>query len=292
MSRPARTPSGAFGTTLAVLREARGSRCGSSDGRSTVTASPPATRRRQRERVPAGLLGGTLLVFALVADVHAQTRIGRLFSSLEQRIALDRLRHDSDIGKDAEQVVDRTGLESRPMPERGPSAFAVTFNGVAVRNDGHRVAWIDGVETAPGTTTSAGVRIEADRTPGGRLRIRLSDGRTSAVLEPGQAIDATGRVRKAYERRSTGLAAGIPGGRTADSDSGEVGEGAAAPVGSPEAVSPLTLPPNLVQDLLRGTRVDSAALGTGASDAGPAGDGPPKAGSSAGRESGKGSGGG
>ena len=235
--------------------------------------------------MPAGLLASTLLVFALVVDSYAQTRIGRLFSSLEQRIELDRLRNDSGVGKDAERVVDRTGPESRPEPERDPSAFAVTFNGVAVRNDGHRVAWVDGVETVSGTTTPAGIRIEADRTPGGRLRIRLSDGRTSAVLKPGQAIDATGRVRKAYERRSTGVAAGVPGGRTADSDSGEVGEGAVPPIGSPEAVSPLTLPANLVQDLLRGARADSVPLGTDASDAGPPGDGHPEANNSAGRES-------
>ena len=240
----------------------------------------------------AGLLASTLLVFALVVDSYAQTRIGRLFSSLEQRIELDRLRNDSGVGKDAERVVDRTGPEPRPEPERGPSAFAVTFNGVAVRNDGHRVAWVDGVETVSGTTTPTGIRIEADRTPGGRLRIRLSDGRTSAVLKPGQAIDATGRVRKAYERRSTGVATEISRERRSASDNGEVGEGAGAPVGPPRAVSPLRLPANLVQELLWGTRVDSVPLGTDASDAGPSGDGRPKANSPAGRESGKESGGG
>ena len=214
--------------------------------------------------VLVGPLGSTLLALALVVDSYAQTRIGRLFSSPEQRIELDRLRNDPGFGKGAEPVVDQTGPESGPRPERGLSALAVTFNGVVIRNDGHRVVWIDGVETASGMTP-AGVRIEADRTSGGRLRIQLPDGRTSAVLDPGQAIDATGRVRKAYERRPTGLAAGIPGGRPAESDSAEAGEDAVAPIGSPEAVSPLTLPPGLVQDLLRGTRADSVPLGADAS---------------------------
>ena len=210
---------------------------------------------------------------APVDDLLAQTRIGRLFSTPEQRIELDRLRNGSGFGQDTEPVIDPTSSESRARPERGPSVSAVTFNGVVIRSDGHRVAWIDGVETAAGAMTPAGVRIEADHTPGGRLRIRLSDGRTSTVLEPGQSIGANGRVRKAYERRSTGVAAGAAAGRTADSGGGEEGEGDAVPVGSPDLVSPPAFPTNLVQELLPGSRPASATLGEGASDARSAGDG-------------------
>ena len=204
------------------------------------------------------------------------TRIGRLFSSPEQRIELDRLRNDPGSGRDAasEQVeapaIPRNGIAKRP---RQPSPFAATFNGIVVRNDGHLVAWVDGVETAAGATTPAGLRIETDHTPDGRFRIRLSNDRTSAVLKPGQAIAMDGTVRDAYERRSTRVPAGTLGERMVDSGGGAEGEGAAAPIEEPEAVSPPILPANLVQELLRGMRAGPAPLGMGASGARPAGDG-------------------
>lgn len=302
MSRPARTPSDAFGTAFTILqtvlrtvlwavlrvvhRAALHSRRGSSGGRSAVAAFAPAIHRRSRGRVQASLLGSVLLCFVLAVDSHAQTRIGRLFSSPAQRTELDRLRSNPGLGEAAAPVVEETGHGSRPGPEHDLSAVAVTFNGVVIRNDGHRVAWVDGVEVAAGTTTPAGVRIEADHAPGGRLRIRFPGSRTSVVLKPGQAIDTNGKVRNAYERRSTGVAARAPGERTADSGSGAGRDsGAAAPAGPPEPVLPLALPANLVRALVRGTEAGSVLLGMGAPGARPAGDGSPAADESTGRES-------
>ena len=166
----------------------------------------------------AGLLGSALLSFALVVESHAQTRIGRLFSGPDQRIELDRLRSAADVGASAEPVVDPpAGSDSRFGPEGGTTALAATLNGLVVRSDGHRIAWIDGVETVPGTTSATGLRIEARHALGAPLRVRLSDGRTSAVLEPGQSIDADGRMRDAYERRPAGTAPGVADRRLEDS---------------------------------------------------------------------------
>ena len=270
---------------------------------SLVRGAGRSTRRRWRGCVLAGLLGSALLPAAPADDPYARsrmeqarsspvtvlaggaddsapvvaTRIGRLFSSSEQRIELDRLRNDSDSGKDADAVAGQTGHESRPEPGHDPSAPAVTFNGIVVRNDGHLVAWVDGVEAATGTTTPAGVRIETDHTPGGRFRVRLPDGRTSAVLKPGQAVAANGRVRDAYERRPAKVRAGIPGEHSVDSGSGEKGEDAAAPVGSPDAASPPALPANLVLELLRRMRAGPAPLGMDPSGVRAAGDRQPAA---------------
>lgn len=262
----------------------------------------------------AGLLGSALLPAAPADDPYARsrmekahsppvaalagdagdsapvaaTRIGRLFSSPEQRIELDRLRNDSDSGKDANAVAGQTGRGSRPEPGRGPSAPAVTFNGIVIRNDdGHLVAWVDGVEAAAGTTTPAGVRIETDRTLDGRFRIRWSDGRASAVLKPGQIVAGNGRVRDAYERRPTKVRAGIPGERPVDSEDGEKGEGAAAPVGPPDAISPPTLPADLVLELLQRMRAGRAPFGMDVSGARAPGDGQPAANASTGRRSGE-----
>ena len=265
MIRAARMPVDVPGTTRALYREPHPSRRHSRNGRSNVTVSSPAPRRAQRRRGAAGLLGSALLSFALVVESHAQTRIGRLFSGPDQRIELDRLRSAADVGASAEPVVDPpAGPDSRFGPEGGTTALAATLNGLVVRSDGHRIAWIDGVETVPGTTSATGLRIEARHALGAPLRVRLSDGRTSAVLEPGQSIDADGRMRDAYERRPAGTAPGVADQRLEDSSASDERAGAGTPVGLPAAV---------VQKFLRATRADSSPLGNGESEAASAGDG-------------------
>ena len=157
---------------------------------------------RTRALLLAGLVTGAPALFVPAADSYAQSRIGRLFSSPEQRLALDRIRHESGSPEVATPAVDRSVRASLLSPERGPPALAATLNGVVVRSDGYRLAWIDGVETAPGGAASTGVRVEVGDTPGGRIRVRLSHGATSTVLEPGQSIDVNGKVRAAYEHLS------------------------------------------------------------------------------------------
>ena len=239
--------------------------------RSNVTAHSPALRRRPR--TGTGMLGSALLLVAVSVQSEAQSRLGRLFSGPEQRIELDRLRSDVDVTAPGEPAAGPDEADSRPGP--GPPVFAATFNGLVVRGDGHRMAWIDGVETVPGAMTPTGVRIDAVRTPGGRLRVRLSDGRTSAVLEPGQSVDAEGRIRDAYERGSTGTATGAAAGRPENSGGIDEGTDAGTGVGSPSSGPPAALPADLVEEFLRATRAASAPLGESVSGAPSAGDGPP-----------------
>ena len=226
---------------------------------------------------PASALASIALAsIAAVDDSYAQARIGRLFSSPEQRLELDRLRNESGVeGNDAEDAESPAGLTraefSSELEEPLP-ALAVTFNGIVIRSDGHHVAWVDGVETPAGATTPAGARIEADRATGGRLRIRVSDGRTSTVLAPGQFVDETGGVRDAYERRLAEPEAGAPRERTADSHGGEAGAGIVAPAVAAESVPP-SLPANLVWKPPPGMRSDSVPSGSGRSDIRPAGGG-------------------
>lgn len=158
----------------------------------------------------ACLVAGALALLAPARDAHAQSqsqsRIGRLFSTPEQRAKLDRLRENTGAGEVAAPAPEPPAREPRTETGREPPALAATFNGIVVRGDAHRVAWIDGVETPAGSSTPAGVRVESERAPDGRLHIRLSRGRTTAVLAPGQSIDANGTVRNAYERHPAALA--------------------------------------------------------------------------------------
>ena len=257
-------------------------------------SSGPAPFPSSRRLAPGGepvrwpACSGVRFWLALRWSIRTHRHVsGRLFSTPEQRIELDRLRDDSGSGQPAETVVDEAGPESRPEPERERPALAVTIDGVVLRGDGHRVAWVNGVETVAGATAPAGVRIDPDRTPGGRFRVRWPGGRTSAVLKPGQTIDAKGRVRDAYERRSAKGGSGTPGARAADSGTAEAGEDAAGPARSPEAAPLPAFPARLVRELSRRTRAGSAPPGTVPSGIGPAGDGQPAANSSAGRKSGE-----
>ena len=178
---------------------------------------------RRGGRALAGLLGSAVLALAPAFDCDAQSRIGRLFSTAEQRIALDRFRDRPAV----EQVVVTAALEPEPEPElaldpgpgRDAPGLSVTVNGVVLRSDGHRLAWVDGVEAGDGATTPGGVGIEVDRAPGGHVRIRLPERGVHADLKPGQTIDvARGSVFEAYESRPVRDAVGTSGARAPEPD--------------------------------------------------------------------------
>lgn len=270
------------GTASPLFRSARGPHRAVADGGLRLAPAPPAARRRRSPSAPIGMLGSILLSLWPAADACAEQRIGRLFSSLEQRMELDRMRNDPGPGKKAEPIADRAGPESRSGPAHGRPARAVTVNGVVLRSDGHRLAWINGVETVAGTRTSAGVRIEAQRTAGEGLRVRLPDGRTSTALKPGQTIDAKGRVHDVFEHRPAKAIPGMPDDRAGDSNAGETDENATGPRGAPEPPSlavvseppvPPMLPRRLMQERLWRTQAGSAPPGTAAPDVPPDGGG-------------------
>ena len=166
-------------------------------------------------------MGSAVLALAPAFDCDAQTRIGRLFSTVEQRIELDRLRDRPAVEPVAEPAAAVAEAEPRLAFDPGPDApaLAVTVNGVVLRSDGHRLAWVDGVEAGDGATTPGGVGIDVDRAPGGRVRIRLPEHGVHADLKPGQTIDvARGSVFEAYESRPARDAVGTSGARAPEPD--------------------------------------------------------------------------
>lgn len=211
MSSPARMPSGAPTAGRPTRRDAQRPRDGMVRIGPAVGTSA-ATRCWRTAPVIACLVTGALAPLVPAPDAHAQSRIGRLFSSPEQRVELDRLRDDTSPGEVPEPVPvpGPAGRVSRPEPERGSTAFAVTLDGVVMRSDGHRVTWVNGVEIVAGGSTPAGVRVETDAVPGGGFRIRVSREGTSAILVPGQSVDRSGRVRDVYERQATAVLTETP----------------------------------------------------------------------------------
>ena len=178
-------------------------------------------------RSPAGAIGCALLILSPVPGLHAQERLGRLFSSPEQRLELDRLRDDPDFGRTPEPAAasaaplpvsgTEPGPESRPESRQGTPALAVRVDGVILRGGVRRASWINGVMTGAGTAAPGGVRID-DAASGGRIRLRLPGGRSTVALKPGQTIDgARSRVLEAYETKppARSLQAAVSGPDTA-----------------------------------------------------------------------------
>ena len=209
MSRLARMCSGAFAVARPAWREAE--RLRRAMACAGTAADSAAARNRPRALVVTCLVAGTLALLAPAGDSQAQSRIDRLFSTPEQRAELDRLREHSSAGEAAAPTPEPPARETRTETERESPALAAIFNGIVVRGDVHRVAWIDGAEIPAGDSTPAGVSVESERTLDGRIRARLSLGPATTVLAPGQSIDADGKVRNGYERRPKALPAGTTG---------------------------------------------------------------------------------
>ena len=282
MSRPARIPFGGPAAVRSTRPATRRSRRGMSRAGSGAPGALAMTRNRPKRLAVTCLAAAAIALLPPAGDSRAQSRIGRLFSSPEQRAELDRLREEARAGEVVAPAPDPPAREARPETGRETSALAAALNGVIVRGDGHAVAWIDGVETPAGSSTPAGAHVATERAPDGRLRIRLSLGRTTAVLAPGQFVDESGRVHNGYARPSASVAAGTPGEGAANPDR-EV-PSAAAPVGPPQPDS-LLPPARRVQEPPRETQALSAPSGEGPPGTRNPSDGQPMAASTTERES-------
>lgn len=284
MSRPARIPVGEPAAVRSPRPATRRFRRGMSRAGSGAPGALAATRIRAKHLAVTCLAAGALALLPPAGDSHAQSRIGRLFSSPGQRAELDRLREEAGAGEVATPAPapDPPARESRPETGRESPALAAALNGAIVRGDGHAVVWIDGIETPAGSSTPAGAHVAAERAPDGRLRVRLSLGRTTAVLAPGQFVDENGRVHDGYARPPAAVAAGTPGENATNSDH-EI-PSVAAPVGPPQPDSPL-LPARRGQEPPRETLAISAPSGEGPPGARNPSDGQPMAAGMTGGES-------
>lgn len=127
--------------------------------------------------------------------VEAQ-RLGRLFSTSDERALLDELRRERQIVAPEQQSV----VEIVPDT---PSVEQVTINGVVLRSGGVNSAWINGRPVDAGARTREGVRVDTSGARGGGVKITLPSGAETINLKPGQKIDVdSGVVIEAYERAS------------------------------------------------------------------------------------------
>ncbi len=135
-----------------------------------------------------------LASLGLAAPVWSQG-LGRLFTTPEERAALNDIRNDPDFGKTLEP-------QAFVAPEQasGPVVPNVTINGVVFRSSGINASWINGSSVSGGDTRE-GIRVETQRyAGGGTVRLGLPGGLETVQMKPGQKIDLTsGGIFEPYE---------------------------------------------------------------------------------------------
>jgi len=146
------------------------------------------------ETFPVAVLGIAAILMILPSIADAQ-RLGRLFSTPDERALLDELRRERQIVDPDPQVAE--------IVADTPSVEQVTINGLVLRSSGAHSAWVNGRQVDGGARTREGVRVDTSATRGGRVKIILPSGAETIDLKPGQKIDVdSGVVVEAYERSS------------------------------------------------------------------------------------------
>lgn len=132
-------------------------------------------------------------VFSFPAPVMSQ-RLGRLFSTPEERTLLNELRNNRDLVAPEPEPLQQTTVEE-------PAVERLTIDGIVIRSGGANSAWVNGRPVSDGWTTREGVRVDAASVGrSGRVKITLPSGVDTIDLKPGQKIDVeSGVVVEAYE---------------------------------------------------------------------------------------------
>lgn len=144
---------------------------------------------------PALWLLVALLCSGVAAATQAQQRLGRLFSTPEERANLNELRKNREL-----VLPDPAPVAQTTEPE--PTIEQLSIDGLVIRSSGANSAWINGRQVSGGWTTREGVRVDTSAIErGGRVRITLPSGVDSVDLKPGQKIDVlSGVVVEGYEK--------------------------------------------------------------------------------------------
>jgi hypothetical protein len=151
-----------------------------------------------------GLLVVALFVTAISApQAHAQ-RLGRLFTTPEQRSVLNEIRTQAQFAEpelEPEPEPQTSNVTVTEQESTGPSIANLTINGVVRRRGGRTTVWVNGREIDRGDVTREGVLVESATRRSGDVRLRLPSGTETIALRPGQKIDIeTGTVLEPYER--------------------------------------------------------------------------------------------
>lgn len=158
----------------------------------------------------------TLLLCLLTSSAASAQELGRLFTTPEQRVALDRARNGARpvnvaarvpgfaVAAPAGAAQAGAAQEGAPSARRRPlkeGERILVVNGVVRRSGSGRVTtWIDAVPHTTNERVGAGAQLrDQPDQRGATVEMTLGSGK-NVRLKPGQTVDAvSGRVREAYQ---------------------------------------------------------------------------------------------
>lgn len=124
-----------------------------------------------------------LYVASVCADGSA---LGRLFTTPQQRAALDQMRHSGEL-RDAQP------LASESMT--APANEKITFNGMYIAPDGERHYWINGSEKKPQSINV--IRLDSS----GVVTVKHAMRDSLVQMRAGQSLQPdTGKIARYYEK--------------------------------------------------------------------------------------------
>lgn len=139
------------------------------------------------------------LALACYVTAASAQGLGRLFSTPEQRVELDRARDRYDPTR--QEIIIKQGQVVEPAVEAPPPPLPeLMVNGLIRRSDGRSSAWVNGTQLRSGEATADGIVLESD---GQSVKFVLPSGSNTLAIKPGQMLDPNiGQVQEVYKYMS------------------------------------------------------------------------------------------
>ncbi len=123
--------------------------------------------------------------------------LGRLFTTPEQRIALEksrRMQPEPDLISEIVLPEEKPVVEETPKPEIG----GITLNGLVYRKNGKSTAWVNNASTLDGNLANQYLQIDANNIDPDKVVIEIPAAETNIKLKAGETyVPVTEKIQSA-----------------------------------------------------------------------------------------------
>ncbi|MCZ6803746.1 MAG: hypothetical protein O7D86_07415 [Proteobacteria bacterium] len=129
-------------------------------------------------------------IFIFINPIYADS-LGRLYTSADERIKLEQIRHAKPKPEKIEVVKVEEIIE--PVMEEKEIVIrdAITLKGIVHRKNGKSVAWINDSNTFEGDLESQFIQVPGSKINSDQVTIIMPDDSTSVELKVGQSFEPT-----------------------------------------------------------------------------------------------------
>jgi hypothetical protein len=128
-----------------------------------------------------------ITIFVFIAPVNADN-LGRIFTSADERIKLERIRHTKEKPKKIEAVNIEDIIEPLEVEKEIVEREAITLKGLVHRSDGKNTAWINDSNTFEGDLESQYIQVPDSKIKSDQVTIVMPDDSTNVELKVGEAF--------------------------------------------------------------------------------------------------------